>query len=120
MFTFCLFMFSLQPVVLSKTRKLQYTNRVNLSVFTVHLAKNIIDTSFQSFTLFIKSTLADIMIFLFLKLGITMLIHTKTTSTSSLNSHFFGTPCSISLILNPDKLDYKPCLSLNHDIDVPV
>ena len=28
----------LHTVVLSKTRKLQYTNRVNLSVFTVHLA----------------------------------------------------------------------------------
>ena len=31
MFTFCLFMFWLHTVVLSKTRKLQYTNRVNLS-----------------------------------------------------------------------------------------
>ena len=38
----CLFMFWLQhTVVLSKTRKLQYTNRVNLSVFTVHLAETL-------------------------------------------------------------------------------
>ena len=36
-------------VVLSKTRKLQYTNRVNLSVFTVHLAETFIDTSLQPF-----------------------------------------------------------------------
>ena len=36
MFIVCLFMFWLHTVVLSKTRKLQYTNRVNLSVFTVH------------------------------------------------------------------------------------
>ena len=35
------------------------------------------DTSFQSFTLFIKSTLADIIILWLLKLGITMLIHNK-------------------------------------------
>ena len=28
-------------VVLSKTRKLQYTNRVNLSVFAVHLAETL-------------------------------------------------------------------------------
>ena len=43
-------------VVLSKTRKLEYTNRVNLSVFTVQCSsfRDIIDTSLQSFTLFIK------------------------------------------------------------------
>ena len=33
------YMFWLHTVVLSKTRKLQYTNRVNLSVLTVHLAE---------------------------------------------------------------------------------
>ena len=38
-FTIGLFMFWLHTVVLSKTRKLQNTNRVNLSVFTVHLAE---------------------------------------------------------------------------------
>ena len=53
MFTFCLFMFWLHTVVLSKTRKLEHTNRVNLSVFTVHLAETL-DTSLQSFTLFFK------------------------------------------------------------------
>jgi len=37
----CLFMFWLHTVVLSKTRKLQYTNRVNLSVFSVHLAETL-------------------------------------------------------------------------------
>ena len=69
-----LFMFWLHIVVLRKTRKLQYTNRVNLSVFTVHLT----DTFLQSFTLFIKYTLADIIIILWLlKLGITMIIHNK-------------------------------------------
>ena len=41
-------MFWLQPVVLGKTRKFQYTNRVNLSVFTVHLTETL-DTSLQSF-----------------------------------------------------------------------
>ena len=38
---------------------------------------DIIDTSLQSFTLFIKLTLADIIILWLLKLGITMLIHNK-------------------------------------------
>ena len=41
MFKFCLLMFWLNTIVLSKTKKLQYTNRVNLSVFTVHLAENL-------------------------------------------------------------------------------
>ena len=35
------------------------------------------DTSLQSFTLFLKYTLADIMILWLLKLGITMLVHSK-------------------------------------------
>jgi len=34
--------FRLHTVVLSKTRKLQYTNRVNLSVFTVHLVETLL------------------------------------------------------------------------------
>ena len=46
MFTICLFMFWLHNTygctVLTKIRKLQYTNRVNLSVFTVHLVKTFI------------------------------------------------------------------------------
>ena len=40
MFTICLFMFWLHMVVLSKSRKLQFTNRVNLSVFILHLEKD--------------------------------------------------------------------------------
>ena len=39
--------------------------------------KGVIDTSFQSFTLSIKKTLAKIKILWLLKLGITMLIHSK-------------------------------------------
>ena len=68
MFTICLFMFWLHTVVLGKRRKLQYTNRVNLSVFTVHLAK----TSLQPFTVFIKKLIVCL-----LKSGITRLIHNK-------------------------------------------
>ena len=61
---------SLHTVVLSKTR-------VNLSVFMVHGHGDIIDTSLQSYTLFIKKTLADTIILWLLNLGITMLIHNK-------------------------------------------
>ena len=64
--------------VLSKTRKLQYTNRVNLSVFTVHLA--------------------DIIILWLLKLGIKMLIHNKDDIEFVTEFPcFFGTPCTYRL-----------------------
>ena len=43
----------------------------------VHGHKDIIDTSLQSYTLFIKKTLADTIILWLLNLGITMLIHNK-------------------------------------------
>ena len=79
MFTFCLFMFWLHTVVvkLSKQqKKLQYTNRVNLSVFTVHLVDHYrhIFTVIYVFHKINSSRHNNIM---GLKLGITMLIHNK-------------------------------------------
>ena len=63
-------MFLLHTVVLSKTRKLQYTNRVNLSVFTVHLAETHLYRHLPFSSNKLKQTC-------FLKLGITMLLHKK-------------------------------------------
>ena len=73
--TLNLFMFWLHTVVLGKTRTFQYTNRVNLSVFTVHLTETL---SLQSFYPFheINSGGHKILLWL-LKLGITILIHNK-------------------------------------------
>ena len=52
---------------LRKTRKLEYTNRVNFRHHCLSCG-DIIDTSLQSFTLFIKYTLADIIILWLLKI----------------------------------------------------
>ena len=52
MFTFCLFMFWLHTVVLSKTRKLQYTNKSKLVRLHCSSCGDIIDTSLQSFPMF--------------------------------------------------------------------
>ena len=74
MFTFCLFMFWLHTVVLSKTRKLQFTNRVNLSsLFILRRHYLHILTAFYPF----HKSLADIIILWLLKLGIKLLIHNK-------------------------------------------
>jgi len=77
MFTFCLFIFWLHTVVLRKTRKLQYTNRVNLSVFTVHQLWRLYRHIFTVFYPFHKINSSRHNTLWILKLGITMLIHNK-------------------------------------------
>ena len=64
-------------VVLSKTRKLQYTNRVNLSVFTVHPAETLYRHIFTVFYPFHKINSSRHNNIMALKLGITMLNHNK-------------------------------------------
>ena len=76
-------------VVLSKTRKLLYTNRVNLSVFTFHLAETLY-TSLHIFKPFheINSSRHNNIIGFEIRYYIAKCI-TKTISNPSLNSHVF-------------------------------
>ncbi len=102
MFTFCLFTFWLLTVVLSKTRKLQYTNRVNLSVLTVQCSVFVLQrhlTHLHSNLLFsINKILADIWL---LKLVISKLIHNK--DDIEFVTKF---PCLLGHLVKWNKLNY--------------
>ena len=112
LFTFCLFMFWLHIVVPRKIRKLRYTNRVNLSVFTLHLAETLYRHIFSVFYPFLK--LADIRILWLLKLGITMLIYNKDDIKFVTEFPcFLGHPVDESAITDPS-LNRCKINSYNH------